>query len=230
MCVCLCVCISNFKKLSAQTPSLTLETRFPITSNFVLKLFAQGSLDDGSLGYTLERSVSEHSKLGLGLECGLIHGVSVKAKFVTMRQAYVVPVQLSEVLSPAAVIYGCALPLLLYASIHQLCILPWLRLKKRQEVMERRRKNAVVVERQRQQARAAVLLMQETVERKVESEERIGGMIIVQGWYGSLFSSEDSGSEKTDRETVVCSLSFLFYFMEPLIYWFLNFCNFDFTF
>ncbi|EGD80115.1 hypothetical protein PTSG_10389 [Salpingoeca rosetta] len=181
-------------KLSARTPSLSVQSAFPLTDDLRLKLTATATLDDVSVGYGLERQLTDHTKLGLGLYSSRAEGVSVRVKFVTMRQAYVLPIQLSDELSTSAVVYGTLFPLITYAAVRQLVIVPWLRSLERRELAEKRRRNAVLVERQRQQAKAAVVLMQETVQRKIESEERVQGLIIVQAWYGRLVGDASRGT------------------------------------
>ena len=136
--------------------------------------------------------MSDTTRVGLGVYVGSAEGVSVRVKVVTMQQAYVVPVLLAESLQPAAVVYGTVFPLVAYAAVRQLVINPWLRAREQRELEEKRRRNAVLVKQQREQARAAVVLMQETVQRKIESEERVHGLVVVQAWYGRLVEGNES--------------------------------------
>lgn len=80
------------------------------------------------------------------------------------------------------------LPVALYACLQQLVISPYLRQEER-ERFEARLRNRGAIRRARQDAIAQQALMKETVHRRIEAEDRVSGLIVVQALYGQLVSS-----------------------------------------
>eukprot|EP00056_Hartaetosiga_gracilis_P005922 m.90849 g.90849 ORF g.90849 m.90849 type:complete len:615 (+) comp12318_c0_seq1:15-1859(+) len=176
-------------KLSKEVSSLSVESRFDISESTKVILSASYSPLDTSVGYTLERTVSEHARFAMSVSVGLNSGVMTKVKYVSARQAYVIPVHLSDHFALSAVATASVLPIALFFAVRNLLVLPYLNAQEREKTAQRRKMKRMLMRKRREEARSAVLLMTQSVMRKIAAEEKVDGLVIEQALYGKILSS-----------------------------------------
>uniref|UniRef100_A0A3Q3KNL5 J domain-containing protein n=2 Tax=Monopterus albus TaxID=43700 RepID=A0A3Q3KNL5_MONAL len=160
----------------------------------------KGSVKTGWFGtvveYGAERKISRHSVLSATVSVGVPQGVTLKIKLARANQTYLFPVHLTDQLLPSAAFYATVGPLLVYAAIHRLIIIPYTQAQKEQELELQRKSSATDIAKKKQEAESAVLLMQESVRRIIEAEESKMGLIILNAWYGKFVSDTSQKQEK----------------------------------
>lgn len=164
-----------------------------LTEHTKLRLSAQAGLLDCMLSYGGERSLGENDKLQIAVELSLLDGVTVRFKYRRFQQVYTIPVHLSGRITPEVVMYATIVPLVAYSVVRRFIIVPLVARDAQRKKAEARRKNDIVISERRREALASVRLMQETVGRKIEEEESVGGLIIVQAVYGLLVGTVEEG-------------------------------------
>jgi DnaJ family protein C protein 11 len=103
--------------------------------------------------------------------------------------SYAVPIQCADMVSWDVALLATLLPIATYYCLEQLVISPYLRQEEERERIEARHRNRGAIRRARQEAVTQQGLMRETVHRRIESEERVSGLVIVQALYGQLVAS-----------------------------------------
>lgn len=134
--------------------------------------------------YGASKQLTEYSRLGAVLSVGNITGVVLNILLTRGKHKYSIPITLSDIIEPVAIMYGTALPLTLFASLHFLVVSPYLKRKKEEDDEKKAHEMAVQIQKARDEAKAAVALMREGYERCLNVEQIKGGLVLVQAWYG----------------------------------------------
>eukprot|EP00047_Mylnosiga_fluctuans_P005928 m.243678 g.243678 ORF g.243678 m.243678 type:complete len:558 (-) comp14285_c0_seq1:99-1772(-) len=181
---------SSSLQFGQPTSFLRLTLKRSLTDATKLRGSLKIGLDGVGLSYGIERTLTEDDKISLSLHLEM-DGVTLKLKYQRVRQTYSVPIWLSDALALEPVVYGTAIPALVYVALHRFVIVPYARRQQETKKLETRRRNRALIAQRRREAFAAVQLMQETVARKIEAEEAVGGLIIEEALYGELVTAAD---------------------------------------
>lgn len=134
--------------------------------------------------YGATKQLTEYSRLGAVLSVGNLTGVILNLSLTRGKHNYSIPINLSDIIEPIAIVYGTCLPVTLFASLHFLVVSPYLKRKKEEEAEQKAHDMAVQIQKARDEAKAAVSLMKESYERCLNIEQIRGGLVLVQAWYG----------------------------------------------
>jgi len=155
----------------------------------------------GALGlvfeYSCEHQMTTLSNVGGTVSIGPMAGVTLRLKVHRHTQTYDFPIFLSDVFSPSAMFYGTAIPLVFFFAVKKLIFLPILSRQKEKDLEESRERHAKVVAENKKEAEKAISLLLAQYEASVEAEQRRGGLIIREAWYGKFISK----NRRTDRST-----------------------------
>ncbi|XP_063899992.1 dnaJ homolog subfamily C member 11-like [Zophobas morio] len=143
--------------------------------------FGTGQL---SLEYGAEMKFSSYNTFGMRLLIGIPHGVILKIKFSRAGHVYASAIQLSELPTLEASLFGTFVPLTAAWAISKYLINPLLQYTSpaQQEYIKQ-----CLLEK-RKEAEFVVNLMADAVKKIIEEEERKQGLIIVKALYGDLNS------------------------------------------
>ncbi|XP_064641840.1 dnaJ homolog subfamily C member 11-like [Lineus longissimus] len=142
--------------------------------------------------YGGEKKITQFSVLGASLVIGVPTGVLLKIKLNRGNQSFMVPIHLSEEISPSAILYGTIVPLAAFYIIKKLIITPILDQEKERDIERKKEMNAEIIRERRKEAEAARELMKETTDRIRTTEEQKKGLVVVKAIYGKLVSSDSS--------------------------------------
>eukprot|EP00052_Salpingoeca_macrocollata_P012288 m.95146 g.95146 ORF g.95146 m.95146 type:complete len:554 (-) comp18413_c0_seq1:1708-3369(-) len=165
---------------------LSVSVRRVVTDEVELRGTAMIGLDGPEMSVGIGREFGERSKVAVSLGLSGAHGVTVRLKLTRLNQEYLLPIILSDQVRVDTVACGLLLPLAVFAVIKRFVIDPMTRREEERQLHEKRRKNAAWIAERRKEALAAVKLMQQTVERKVASEQRVNGLVVESAVYGQL--------------------------------------------
>ncbi|XP_063675967.1 dnaJ homolog subfamily C member 11-like [Bolinopsis microptera] len=146
-------------------------------------------LDGAHVEYGASKQLTEYSRLAALVRIGHISGVKLKLTLSRGSQSYRFDVIFSDVIEPAAVLYGTFLPVFVYSALHWLVINPYLNRLKAEEIASKSEELKTQLEQSKEEAKEAIQLMRPTYDRNVNVEQCKGGLVIVQAWYGVFGSS-----------------------------------------
>lgn len=179
--------------------NIEITAESPITEDLKIKGGLKIGLVTGSINIGAEKTIVDNdNRIGANLELNMLEGVFVEFQYTRMSQTYSIPVHVADEIIPATVLIAAVAPVLAYFALKQLCIDPYLRREEAREKSEARRRSRRVVERDRSDALAAVQLMKETVGRRIEEEDSVNGLVIMQAFYGQLISNEFDDDDDDD--------------------------------
>ncbi|KAI8804954.1 hypothetical protein BJ742DRAFT_856333 [Cladochytrium replicatum] len=134
----------------------------------------------------VDRRVSKHIRVGVGVDCGTVGGVTLKLRLTRLGQRFAVPVLLSPQLDVQVAIWATAVPLCISFAFDRLVVAPQRRNWLAKKLREVREQNAAILQQRKNEAEDAVRLMRESVARKFEAEESRNGLVIVEAIYGKI--------------------------------------------
>ncbi|KAJ8319850.1 hypothetical protein KUTeg_001437 [Tegillarca granosa] len=137
-----------------------------------------------------EKRITKFSVLGASLSVGFPMGVMLKIRLVRGQQIFLVPIQLSEEILPASMLYGTVVPMVIYSAIKKFVVDPYIKKTQEENIEKKKEEMSERLSEKKKQAETAISLMKETVERIIENEEKRKGLIIVKALYGKLSSSD----------------------------------------
>ncbi len=117
-------------------------------------------------------------------------GVDLRLKFIRATMCFVFKFHLCPYPSLSAILFGTVSPALLLGCLKVVAYAPMLhkqKLQEMEELKEERRKEMIA---RRKEAELAIELMSESVERVLSIERARHGLIIIEAWYGCLFSTQ----------------------------------------
>ncbi|XP_003382824.1 PREDICTED: dnaJ homolog subfamily C member 11-like [Amphimedon queenslandica] len=145
-----------------------------------------------SLSYSVDHNISKLTQVGGRVNLSASDGVQLRLQFIRASMNYVVKVQVSPYVDVMSIMMASLVPLGLYGILKILALGPLLRFYKVKETEEIRMEREREMKERRREAESAVDLMMETVERIQTNEQSRHGLIILEAWYGSLFSTTAS--------------------------------------
>ncbi|RKP08280.1 hypothetical protein THASP1DRAFT_29913 [Thamnocephalis sphaerospora] len=129
--------------------------------------------------------VTDHTKLGLSVECALAGGVTLRLRASRFGQRVTVPLLLSPYFYPRIAFFSCLIPGLSVYALDKLYLHPR-RLKARSEkVAAMREEHAAYLAERKRDAENAIRLMEASVHRRADQEKACGGLVIVEAHYGA---------------------------------------------
>ena len=145
-----------------------------------------------SLSYSVDHDIAKLTQVGGRVTLSASDGVQLRLQLIRASMNYVVKVQVSPFVDIMSVLMASLVPLGLYGALKILALGPLMRLYKVKETEEIRIEREREMKERRREAESAVDLMMETVERILTNEQSRHGLIILEAWYGSLFSTTAS--------------------------------------
>ncbi|KAJ3414219.1 hypothetical protein HDV05_006836 [Chytridiales sp. JEL 0842] len=134
----------------------------------------------------VDRKVSKHSRIGMGVESSMLGGVSLRLRFMRLGQKFVVPILLTPQLDIQVAVYATLIPLLIAAAVDRLIVEPYRKKSLKERLAKVREENASLLHQRKLEALEAIKLMKDQVARKTELEESKNGLVILQAIYGKL--------------------------------------------
>lgn len=145
-----------------------------------------------SLSYNINHEIAKLTQVSGRIVLSASKGVQLHLRLVRASMNYVIKVQVSPYIDLTSILVANVIPLGLYGIIKVLALGPLMRYHKTKETEEVRTEREREMKERRREAESAVDLMMETVERILLNEQSRHGLIIIEGWYGSLFSTTTS--------------------------------------
>lgn len=174
--------LSSYLQLSLQLPL----DRYTLT--FSGRLGTRGP----SLSYDINHEIAKLTQVSGRIVLSASEGVQLRLGLVRASMNYVIKVRVSPYIDLTSILVANVIPLGLYGIVKVLALGPLMRYHKTKETEEVRMEREMEMKERRREAELAVDLMIETVERILLNEQSRHGLIIIEAWYGSLFSTAAS--------------------------------------
>lgn len=177
-----------------RTSYIQLSAKFKPKEDYILNGSMRLSTKGPSLSYGVDHSITKLTKVGAQVIVSSHTGVQLTLQFTQATMKYVLKIHLSPFLHLPAVLYATITPLVLFGCFKVLALAPILHRQRLQELEDLREERKKEMSERKKEAVAAIELMQETVERIVATEKAKHGLIVLEAWYGCLFSTQ-TGSD-----------------------------------
>ncbi|KAL7274953.1 hypothetical protein RUND412_002129 [Rhizina undulata] len=146
-----------------------------------------GFIRGASWTLSASRRVFENTRLGIAVSVGGFggkDGVTISGTWSRLGQRINVPVVIAPIPEAVAIMWAYTIPLVGYTLL-ELCVLrPRDRKLRKIEMKKRKRLMAKSIEKRRKAAEEAVELMRDHVERRMNQERLVGGLVILEARYG----------------------------------------------
>jgi DnaJ homolog subfamily C member 11 len=185
-------------------PEVGIETSYQLTKRTVLKLKLKTPLDgeiDPSATVSAMRKIGMRASLGYFVKMRQDE-LTIGLQLTRLKHNISLPVVVSDDTSLRGVAWAIGAPAVVWSLVRWLVIEPRRRVRKREKIERARKENGEIVARARQQAQADINLMHNRLGPKVQQEEAIRGLIIINAWYGNLSDAVDEDGE-LDEESVL---------------------------
>ncbi|KAG9100156.1 hypothetical protein FS749_016108 [Ceratobasidium sp. UAMH 11750] len=150
---------------------------------------AGGGLAGGSVGMMVEVhgtvKVAEATSVRLGVGAALPGGVSVRIHLNRLGQRIIVPIQLSREFDVGLALYTAVIPSIGAVLVNEYILKPRRQKQARTRVQKLREERAERLSADRQAAADYIASAREQVERRIEAERSVDGLIILEARYGS---------------------------------------------
>ncbi|KAG9127808.1 hypothetical protein FRC07_009000 [Ceratobasidium sp. 392] len=167
----------------------------------VLGASAGGGLAQGGLGMTLEvngtAKVAEATTVKLAVAAGLPGGVSLRINLNRLGQRIIVPIQLSREFDVQLALYTAVIPAIGAVLVNQLILKPRRQKQAKTRLEKLREERAERLSEDRQAAADYIVSVKEQVDRKIEAERTVDGLIILEARYGSSKQIELGHGDRT---------------------------------
>ncbi|KAF8599322.1 DnaJ-domain-containing protein [Ceratobasidium sp. AG-I] len=154
----------------------------------LLSASAGTGFSDGGLGMVLEvngtANVAEATTVKLGVAAALPGGVSIRINLNRLGQRIIIPIQLSREFDLNLALYTAVVPSITAVLINEYIVKPRKRRRMQGRLAELRERQAERLAEDRQAADDYVASVKEQVERKIEAERSVDGLIILEARYG----------------------------------------------
>ena len=185
-----------------RTSYIQLSAKFKPKEDYILNGGIRLSTKGPSLSYGVDHSIAKLTKVGAQVIVSSHTGVQLTLQFTQATMKYVLKIHLSPFLHLPAVLYASITPLVLFGCFKVLALAPILHRQRLQELENLREERKKEMSERKKEAVAAIELMQETVERVVATEKARHGLIVLEAWYGCLFSTR-TGSDPLSPPRVI---------------------------
>ncbi|KAI8588634.1 hypothetical protein BDZ88DRAFT_463060, partial [Geranomyces variabilis] len=133
-----------------------------------------------------DKKVNKYTRIGLGVDCATLGGVTLRMKLARLGQKFVIPIMLTPQFDLKLAIWATVLPISISFALDRLYLEPRRRRRLTDKLSQVRAANAELLASRRQEAEDAVRIMKDSVLRKLEAEEAKDGLVIVEALYGKL--------------------------------------------
>ncbi|KAI9104664.1 hypothetical protein DFS34DRAFT_604008 [Phlyctochytrium arcticum] len=133
-----------------------------------------------------DKKVSKHGRIGLGVDCASMGGVTVRVKLARVGQKFVIPIMLTPQFDLRMAFWAAVVPMVFTFTLDRLYLSPRRKQRLAEKLIEVRAANAERIAQSRLEAEDAVHIMKDLVLRKLEAEESRHGLIVVEALYGKL--------------------------------------------
>ena len=184
--------ISSEIQIGYENSHLQISSKFQPNDQYVFKVSGRIGTAGPSATVSVDHNFAKLSQAGARILISYSSGIELRLRLIRATMNYVVKIHLSPVINIPAVLYASVFPLVLYGCIKVLALGPLIRQQKAKEMEEKKMEREKEMKERKREAEAAVELMKETVERIIFIEQGRHGLIIIEGWYGCLFSTQTS--------------------------------------
>ncbi|RCI06439.1 hypothetical protein CU098_002663, partial [Rhizopus stolonifer] len=154
-----------------------------------------------------DHKLSQHTRAGMSMECGLPSGVIIKFRVSRLGQKAVLPIILSADFDLKLAFFGAIIPASVALALDQLVLKPRRRRLIQQKINELREEHAEYLANRKQEALDAQALMVDIAERKKkQEEEKQDGLVIVKALYGHSQNLDDNEEGVIDVTIVIQTL------------------------
>ncbi|RUS23257.1 hypothetical protein BC937DRAFT_89727 [Endogone sp. FLAS-F59071] len=175
------------------TSYISFEYNYRLIDSTRIRLASSISTAGGlSLSLGSEHRVTEHSRLGVAMECGVPSGVTLKFRFSRLGQKIVVPVILSQDFNPYLAFWAVVLPASIAVIADQVIVKPRRNRRIADKIKELREEHAEFIANRRREAEEAQQLLQDSARRKLDVEKAKDGLVIIEAIYGNLSNLRDA--------------------------------------
>ncbi|GAA6064253.1 hypothetical protein JCM10212_006402 [Sporobolomyces blumeae] len=159
-----------------------------------------------SVGWNVDRRVTENVKAGMGLEVAANGAMTVKLRFIRLGQRITLPVIVSTSLDPKLFVTLTLGPAVGILATNHFVLAPRKRRKLSGKLKELRKEHAEYIRDKREEALQAQELVKEYVAKRVKEEEAKDGLVILEAIYGVLESVDEKVESDVERRWVEVSL------------------------
>jgi DnaJ family protein C protein 11 len=142
-----------------------------------------------SIAYGVDHNFGKLTQAGARVILSSSTGIELRLRLIRATVNYVIKLQLSPVVTLPGIFYASFIPVFLYGCIRLVGVGPLLNQQKATEMEEKIAEREREMMDRKREAELAVELMKETVERIVATETSKHGLIILEAWYGCLFTT-----------------------------------------
>ncbi|QRV81989.1 DnaJ family C protein [Ceratobasidium sp. AG-Ba] len=162
---------------------------------------AGGGLTEGGVGMMLEvngtAKIAEATTLRLGVGAGMPGGISFRINLNRLGQRMIIPIQLSREFDLSLALYTAVIPSIGALLVNEYVIKPRRQKMAQTRLAKLREARAEQLAEDRQAAVDYVASLGDQVEKKIEAERAVDGLIILEARYGSSKQIEYTHSEST---------------------------------
>ena len=182
--------MSGEVQVGYQTSHIQISSKFQPREGYLVSCTVRLSTVGPSLTYGVDHTLAKLTQVGARVLISSNNGVELRLRFVRASMNYVMKIHLSPFIYLPAILYASIIPIALYGCIKAFALGPLLHQQRIKEMEEKRKEREKEMKERKQEAEAAIELMKETVQRIVSTEQARHGLIILEAWYGCLFSTQ----------------------------------------
>ncbi|GAA5945002.1 J domain-containing protein [Sporobolomyces koalae] len=160
-----------------------------------------------SVGWTVDRRITENVKTGLGLDVAVNGAMTLKIRIMRLGQRITLPIIVSTSLDPKLFTTLTLLPAIGVVTTNHFLLAPRKRRKLSSKLKELRKEHEEFIREKREQALQAQELVKDHVTKRVEQEESKNGLIIDQAVYGVLESIDDKVEDPIEQRFLDVTLA-----------------------
>ncbi|GAA5954100.1 hypothetical protein JCM3765_005290 [Sporobolomyces pararoseus] len=144
-----------------------------------------------SLGWNVDRRVTENVKTGLGLDVGVNGAMTLKLRIIRLGQRITLPIIVSTSFDPKLFTTLTVIPAIGIITTNHYLLAPRRKRKLSSKLKELRKEHEEYIREKREEALQAQELVKDYVAKRVRDEESKNGLIIEEAIYGVLESIEE---------------------------------------
>jgi len=157
-----------------------------LTKHLRLKLLAALSSFSGSnIDVSIDKKVTKFSRVGFGLNCSSVIGLSVQLKYHRLGQTITIPIIISHDLTINVLFWGSIIPLSAAYLIDQYILKPYYKNDLQKKINIIKTANSDILAQRKKEAEDSIKLMADTIQNKIEIEKQNNGLIIIEALYGN---------------------------------------------
>lgn len=171
--------------------------------------FSSNISTSGGISATIgaQRTImSSNNKIGVAFQSYLYGNMLLKIKFTRFAQTLSLPILLSDAFNLNALVFVGVLPVLSGIAINKFILIPKKLEKRQKRYLDIKQRTRDRVSQKRQEALDSIELMKNAYDKKVSYEREIGGLVILDAFYGFL---RVSGSRKISENELKKELAAL---------------------